>query len=608
MDTPPDAPLPVIKRRKRSSGLGMILMATFLPTVSTFAVWYFFLRDEPAPPPARPGPRAVTSPATERPSTDPNPGGNTIASTTPDTSPTSVFDPDSDNGGNSGGGNAGGSDDGDDSDGTFKFFGVKPEGGADSDDGSTGTPGSNVPPGTQTTTVRPQPGERQPVPQDEALESARETIRELFRDKLAAAKTPEAKHALARELYQQGMDTDDDPAARYSLLQQASDLAVEVGDFSSALRTIGDLSVEYEVDRISMALKVIQDASGNVRLPTEAAQLTEACMMLSEYAQEDSRFDAAALAVRIAVTNAARSKIPGLKLGVTQIKVQVARREAAWKLAEEARAQLEIAPDDSAAHEQLGMWLCFVQGDWRLGLQHLAFSDDALLHAAVVGEQNAPFSEKDRTALADAWQLAAESRDGLIQARFQLRARHWLNLVAQNTSGLTALQFQKQMDELDKQALGSERTWFSEMQPVASKLHFRWKLGIGYVGVDQAAIVVKGQLFPRGLGMHPPKKSDASMVQYALDGKFRTLVAPCAVTGVGPRGNVQFSVIGDNQLLWWSRRVNRGDIIQTCNVDVRGVRLLELRVSVQGDHWGAHACWLDPFLLKSEPPKGLELP
>jgi hypothetical protein len=573
--------------------MGAILIATILPTVISGAAWHFFIRDQPGGQASAPtGSSPVTTTKTSlggtgNPATaDSTSTGNSLASAAPLETAT---------------------------DANADFFETEPQGGSGSilpeiqpAGGLADIPDSTNPESETTLTVRPV-FTQQPVPDEETLESARKTVRELFRDQFSEAKTPAAKHALARELFQQGIETDDNPAACYVLLQEAIDLAVEVGDFPSALRTIGDLSGRFEVDRIDMALDVIREASGNVRLPSEAAQLTEACMMLSEFSLEDSRYDVAALLIRIAGTNATRSKIPGLKLGITQMKLRVAQREAAWKIAEEARTKLESTPDDSAAHEQLGLWLCFAQKEWEQGLPHLARSDDADLQAAIVGDQSAPFGSDDRTKVAEAWLKAAEARDGLTQARFQMRARHWLNQASELMSGVSALQVKDQVDQLDKQALGSERTWLSELQPVGGKLHRTWKLGIGQVGVKQDAIIVNSQKFPRGLGTHPQKDGTA-MVQYALDGKYRTLVTPCAVIGPGPRGDIQFSVIGDDKLLWWSRRVNRTHVVQTCNVDVRGVRFLELRVSVLGSHWGAQACWLDPFLLKSEPPKGLELP
>lgn len=586
-----------------------MLIATFLPTVTCAAVWFWFLKPEDKPRPD-PGPTQRTVVTDPLPQESSEPGESTPPGELVAIAPSEA-----------------------DSDTTDDDPGTSPEresagsfgpiGGTDSEKLTPLVDPPDDPPRTVNITAPGEPTSsevgteieqsdgKQLVPDQEELAAARQQVRDLFREKFSNAKAPEQKHALAHELYDIAMKTHDDPAARFVLFEEAIDLAVEVGDFSSALRTIGDMGTLYEFDRMTSALKVIQDASSTVRLPTAAARLTEACMMLSEYALEDSRFDVAELAVRIGTTNATRSKIPGLRLGVTQMKVRVNERESAWKAAEEARKQLETSPDDPTAHEQLGLWLSFVQNDREQGFEHLARSDDALLTKAVEADHSEPFSPEARTRVADAWLNAAESRERLTRARLQLRARHWLFEASRLASGLNAAQIEERIDQVDEQALGSSRTWLADFEPAVSRLHADWKLGIGTVRRttrDGYAIVVNGQHYRRGLGMHPKKRDKSSMVGYALNAQYRTLVAQCAIAvSDNVRGDTQFSVIGDGKLLWWSRRVNQKDIVQTCNVSVKGVRNLELWVSCS-DHYGAWACWLDPFLLKSEPPSGLELP
>lgn len=571
-----------------------MLVATFLPTVMCAAVWYWFIREPPKDAPA-PAPAADTKSTAASPSS----GGHDRV----DASDVAAADEPAGSFGNPVPITTNADDPGSTASGDIS---TEPD-----------VPVNTDPEGTFVAAApNPQPSDRplvrRPVPDDDALESSKKQIRELFRDKFTDARTPALKHALAAELYELGMATDEDPAAQYMLLLEAIDLAVEVGDFSSALRTIGDIGVVYEVDRVALALEVVQEATSVVHLPTESARLTEACMMLSEFALEDSQFDAAELCVRIANTNATRSKIPGLRLGVTQMKLQVAERETAWKAAEEARMTLESTPDDPAANEQLGQWLCFVQDDWRTGRTHLLYSDDALLRTAVSAEVTAPFSADDRMKVAEKWLLAAETRSGLDQARFQLRASHWFQLAAELTSGLKAARLQQQIDDVDRDALGSERTWLSELQPAAVSLLKGWGLGIGRVGnhpKHPRDIFVNGKAYRRGLGTHPRNDTRAGFVRYVLDSKYRTLALQCAINGSSNdvRGETQFSVIGDGKLLWWSRRVNKKEIVQNCQISVRGIRVLELHVAVQPQAYGAQACWLDPYLLKSEPPKGLSL-
>jgi regulation of enolase protein 1 (concanavalin A-like superfamily) len=127
----------------------------------------------------------------------------------------------------------------------------------------------------------------------------------------------------------------------------------------------------------------------------------------------------------------------------------------------------------------------------------------------------------------------------------------------------------------------------------------RFGLGKGYVGGDdKETIKFSGQLYPNGLGTHPPSDGVAS-VKYKLKGNMSTFSTTVAVNDsalpiISP---LQFKVLGDNKLLWASNPLNGKGLSQECNVDITGVKMLELQVWCQGPDGYAHAVWLDPYVL-----------
>jgi len=129
-----------------------------------------------------------------------------------------------------------------------------------------------------------------------------------------------------------------------------------------------------------------------------------------------------------------------------------------------------------------------------------------------------------------------------------------------------------------------------------------WKFGKNGVLGDpnNTAIVAGKKKSPKGLGMHPTV-THAVRVRYALGkqaAKFDGAVALNEYPAPCP-GKVTFEVLGDNKVLWTSKPIQtRGDI-QECKVDVSTVSILELRVTVTGNEWNAHAVWLEPRLLKN---------
>jgi hypothetical protein len=129
-----------------------------------------------------------------------------------------------------------------------------------------------------------------------------------------------------------------------------------------------------------------------------------------------------------------------------------------------------------------------------------------------------------------------------------------------------------------------------------------WKFGKnGVIGDPKSTAIATGmKKSPKGLGMHPTL-GRAVRVRYALGKQAAKFVAAVALNEYPTPcpGQVTFELLGDNKVLWTSKPIQtRGDI-QECKVDVSSVSILELRVTVSGTEWNAHAVWLAPRVLKN---------
>jgi hypothetical protein len=122
-----------------------------------------------------------------------------------------------------------------------------------------------------------------------------------------------------------------------------------------------------------------------------------------------------------------------------------------------------------------------------------------------------------------------------------------------------------------------------------------------------APITVNGIKFHKGLWTHPVDRGSAS-VKYRLAG----LGATAFVTGVAINDtahptiatSLTFQVLGDGQILWTSVPTREKGRMQECQISVKDVRVLELRVNCPGWYDSAHAVWLDPYLWLSGPGEG----
>jgi hypothetical protein len=151
----------------------------------------------------------------------------------------------------------------------------------------------------------------------------------------------------------------------------------------------------------------------------------------------------------------------------------------------------------------------------------------------------------------------------------------------------------------------------TESDVEVAERRFAKKGNLGYGEGDfrysNGRISVNGRPSPNGLSMCPESHALAQ-VKYKLGRtaqKFLTSVALNDSAGASgrPPGDgriptaLKFVVLGDGKVLWGSKPVDIAHAVQECEVDVKGVDVLELRVECPGPNINAHAVWVEPRVL-----------
>ena len=133
------------------------------------------------------------------------------------------------------------------------------------------------------------------MPAADAQSAALKVIRELFKERYAAARERDPKRAFARFLQQKAADTHDNPAARYVLYLEARDMAVAAGDASLLLGVLQDLGRQYRLDWQEMAVDTLVKAAKRPRdsLSNQALARLALETARGEMAKED--YDSATL-------------------------------------------------------------------------------------------------------------------------------------------------------------------------------------------------------------------------------------------------------------------------------------------------------------------------
>jgi hypothetical protein len=105
---------------------------------------------------------------------------------------------------------------------------------------------------------------------------------------------------------------------------------------------------------------------------------------------------------------------------------------------------------------------------------------------------------------------------------------------------------------------------------------------------------VQYAFYRQGLGTHAPSQD-----VFDINRQFRTLTTDIGIdTEAGPQGSVRFIVIGDGKNLYSSDIVKRYELPRHVEIDVRGVKTLELVTDDAGNgNFDDHADWLNTMLI-----------
>jgi hypothetical protein len=292
-----------------------------------------------------------------------------------------------------------------------------------------------------------EPGKKPAPPSPAAQKKAEELIRSIFKDDYAR-KTPDAQQALAKKLIQQARETGDDPVARYVLFREGIDLASKSGDAARALEAVDALGDLYEVDKLTLKIQALVDASGAIKAPEAAKGFAETCLKVIDAAVAADRPDDAKTLAGKAETAAKVAKDLGLVSRIQKQKKDLDALVAEVQKVKSAETTLQSSPDDPAANLSLGKYL-FAKGTVDRALAHLTKGSDPALKAAAEKDLASPKEAQAQVQVGNAWwELAEKEKDGPYRKALQERARGWYEAAFPQTTGLARTALQKRLDAI----------------------------------------------------------------------------------------------------------------------------------------------------------------
>ena len=208
------------------------------------------------------------------------------------------------------------------------------------------------------------------VPSDDEQGRAEKSIRATCRDEYAD-KTAAGQQKLARKLLDQAVETREDVALRFVLYRESCDLASRAGDLDTLLRAIDDLHGGFHVVGLSLKAPYLLKMEPLLAKPEELKRLAAVLNRLVAEALDLDQIDAAAKAAQSSQACARKLK-DSFFIGRADAAIKsVSEMKVAFEKARKAEEALASAPDDPAANETWGDWLCFQKGRWDRGLGFL---------------------------------------------------------------------------------------------------------------------------------------------------------------------------------------------------------------------------------------------
>ena len=442
-----------------------------------------------------------------------------------------------------------------------------------------------------------------PVPNKAAIAEAMALVRDLFQDEFKDAKTATKKSELAKKILKSGIETEGDAGGRFVLLRLARDIAAGANDLETALKAIDQLEESFDVDALSMRVKVLEQISPKSRDLKLRKLVFDTSMGLIDEAIEQEKLDAAETFQKLAMAYAKSTHKPELIKRVNARRNEIADLAKEFFVVKTARATLEVNPTDPAANLTVGKFFCFIRDDWEKGLPMLALGADASLKAMAVAEQASPTDSAEQLKLGNDWWNMAESTTGTHKKNLQWRAGHWYENALPELKGLTKTITEKRLAKIPERPASSSKgvlkSFFLDDMPETSSVVYSSRLGKhGNYGWKSSKGKVNGREYRHALSVHPTERESSSVVTYALGGRFISLNVVAALwDSANPKSPMTFKVIGDNnKVLWQAKPMQKAGQWQQCKVSLKGVKTLKLQVDCTNYYYG-HAVWINPQII-----------
>lgn len=289
---------------------------------------------------------------------------------------------------------------------------------------------------------------RAPIPDAASQKEAEKLLKDLFKEQYAK-KTPADKQILARALLDQSRKSQGDPVSIWVTCREARDVASQVCDVRTVVAAIEEAARVFDIDPLPMKSSDLAIAGKAAKTPEDCQSMAMALDKLIDDLLAADQYEPAEKAAASAQQFARRANDARLAARAAARVKDVTEAKTRYQAMKGVLQTLAKTPDDPAANLEMGQFLCYVKGNWDLGLRFMAKSSDAALKSLAEKDLALPLNPADQTAVADGWYDLAE-KEKVPYRKNQLlgHARVLYEGSVNDAVGLVRARIEKRLDQI----------------------------------------------------------------------------------------------------------------------------------------------------------------
>ncbi len=289
---------------------------------------------------------------------------------------------------------------------------------------------------------------RAAIPDAPSQKEAERLLKDLFKEQYAK-KTPADRQALARALLDQARRSQGDPVSIWVTCREARDVASQVCDVRTIIAAIEEAARVFDVDPLPMKSADLATAGKAAKTPEDFLSMALALDKLVDDLLAADQYEPAEKAAASALQFSRRGNDARLAARAAARIKDVTEAKTRYQAMKAVLQTIAKTPDDPAANLEMGQFLCFVKGNWDLGLRFMAKSSDAGMKSLAEKDLALPLSPADQAGVADGWyDLAEKEKTPYRKNQLLSHARVLYEGAVGDAVGLGRARIEKRLDQI----------------------------------------------------------------------------------------------------------------------------------------------------------------